>query len=163
MGLENIWFTSDLHLGHNGISKHRKFSSDEEHDEVIIEQLNKYVKKRDKLFVLGDVAMKKTALSKLSRINGIKELIIGNHDTYPTSEYLKYFNKVHGFRKYKDLWLSHCPIHPQEMYRCKANVHGHIHYGTNSPLLELPYINANLDCNNYRPLNMEDIIERIIQ
>jgi len=161
MGLENIWFTSDLHLGHNDISKHRKFDSDEEHDETVIELLNSRVKKRDKLFILGDVAMKNSSLQILSRINGIKELIIGNHDTYATTEYLKYFTKVHGFRQYRGLWLSHCPIHPQEMHRCRANIHGHIHYGTDSPPLDLPYINVNLDFNRMRPVNMEDIMEMV--
>jgi calcineurin-like phosphoesterase family protein len=59
--------------------------------------------------------------------------------------YLKYFEDVRGFLRYKQMWLSHCPIHPQELYRCKLNVHGHIHKNTNSPELPLPYVNVNWD------------------
>ena len=29
--------------------------------------------------------------------------------------------------RYKKMWLTHCPIHPDEMRRCVGNLCGHIH------------------------------------
>lgn len=156
---DNVWFTSDWHLGHNKVALLRGFNSVEEHDNHIISNINKAVGKRDKLFVLGDVAWKQSYLDKLSGIICRNmELIIGNHDTLQTTEYLKYFTKVHGFRKYKDVWLSHCPIHPQEMYRCRTNVHGHLHRGAGTPPLGFPYFNVNVDYNDYEPIGYSRIM-----
>lgn len=97
----NVWFTSDLHLGHENIAILRGFKNADEHDAAIVENFNQLVGKRDKLFILGDVAWKKEKLKLLAKIPGVKELIIGNHDTFSTQSFLQYFNKVHGFRGYK--------------------------------------------------------------
>lgn len=160
----NVWFTSDLHLGHPGTAlKHRGFHSVEEHDEHIIAELNRLVKKKEKLFILGDVVWSNKHLKLLDNIVcKNKELIIGNHDQLMTKEYLKHFTKVHGFRKFRNMWLSHCPIHPQEMYRCVANVHGHLHNGAATPPLPFPYINVNVDYNRFKPVNLDEI-EAIIE
>ncbi|NIP43115.1 MAG: hypothetical protein GWO28_10505, partial [candidate division Zixibacteria bacterium] len=133
MALSNIWLASDLHLGHEGAAKHRGFDSISDHDEMIIDNFQSLICKRDKLFILGDVVWNNKSLKLLAEIPGTKELIIGNHDTLSTREYLKYFTKVHGFRGYKEFWLSHCPIHPQEIYRCRGNIHGHLHKGAATP------------------------------
>ena len=154
----NIWFTSDLHLGHGGITKHRGFPSIVEHDWTILANLNAMVRKKDKLFILGDVVWNQEALKLLDEIPSEKELIIGNHDTMTTKAYLKYFRNVRGFRSYKGFWLSHCPIHPQEIYRRRGNIHGHIHKGANTPALPMPYFNVNVDYNNYAPVNFDTIL-----
>lgn len=61
--MQNIWFSSDWHLGHKnivkGTSKYesgnlRDFGSLEEHDQTIIDNINKCVKKNDILYFLGD-------------------------------------------------------------------------------------------------------------
>jgi calcineurin-like phosphoesterase family protein len=158
MSLENIWFTSDLHLGHDHAVKARGFSSVIEHDWAIITSLNSVVKRRDKIFILGDVVWNVDSLKLLKEIHGTKELIIGNHDNTATKEYLEHFTKVHGFRKYKHFWLSHCPIHPQEVYRCRGNIHGHIHNGGATASLGYPYFNVNIDCNQMNPVNFSTIL-----
>mgnify|MGYP000707629157 CR=1 FL=1 len=143
--MSKIWFTSDLHLGHKLASKMRGFDSVKEHDEDIIVKLIEQTRPRDILFVLGDVAMSKESLQLLKAVPCRKKMLFGNHDEYGHEEYLKVFESLHGFYKYKGVWLSHCPIHPQEMYRCKANIHGHIHKGAATPELPFPYINMNWD------------------
>lgn len=169
----NVWFTSDLHLGHEAIAKHRGFTNVVEHDWAIIAQLQAMVRKREKLFILGDVVWNDASLKLLSEIPGTKELIIGNHDNLQTKKYLRYFTKVHGFRKYKNFWLSHCPIHPQEMYRATGNIHGHIHMGAcyrgagdeykdiaegkKDNSLGYPYFNVNIDMNGMAPVNLDTI------
>lgn len=156
--LSNIWFTSDLHLGDDGAAKHRGFSNVVEHDWTIIANLHSVVGKKDKLFILGDVCRNNQSLKLLNEIPGIKELIIGNHDTLSTKEYLKYFTKVHGFRRYKGFWISHCPIHPQELFRCTGNIHGHIHNNAATKNIGYPYFNVNTDVNNLCPVNYDTIV-----
>ena len=142
----SVFITSDLHLGHELASKCRGFANTTEHDDYIIKILKiQCFNKRMLLWILGDVAMKMEALDRLSEIPCEKRLVRGNHDTFKDNVYRKYFTKIHGFLRYKSMWLSHCPIHPQEMYRCKGNVHGHIHMNTQSPLLPYPYFNVNWD------------------
>ena len=55
---KNIWFTADLHLGHRAILRlaNRPFSSIDQHDETIIENINKLVKSGDDLYILGDIS-----------------------------------------------------------------------------------------------------------
>lgn len=157
--MENVWFTSDLHLGHAYAAKARGFTDVEEHDIVVTETISRHLNKKSKLFVLGDVAWNRDALKFLATIPGTKELIIGNHDKFKTEEYLRYFTRVHGFRRYGSFWLSHCPMHPQEIYRCKGNIHGHIHKGAGTPPLDLPYYNVNVDFHFYHPVNLSTIQE----
>ena len=158
MSLSNVWITSDLHLGHPMAAELRGFNSTIEHDYAIVSNMQ-IIGKRDKLFILGDVVWDNRHLPILNEIPGIKELIIGNHDRLTTREYLKYFTKIHGFRKYKNFWLSHCPIHPQEIYRATGNIHGHIHNGGDTKNIGHPYFNANVDDNNMNPVNFTTIIK----
>ena len=155
----NVWFTSDLHLGHEGVAKHRGFTCLEYHDDAILNNFQKLIGKRDKLFILGDVAWNNKSLPLIAEIPGVKELIVGNHDTLSTREYLKYFNKVHGFRGYKGFWLSHPPIHEQEIYRKRGNIHGHVHNGAHTPPLPYPYFNVNVDFNDMKPVNFDTILD----
>lgn len=157
--MSNVWFTSDLHLGHKTAAYLRGFSSVEEHDAHILAKLQ-IVGKKDKLFVLGDVAWRPQSLMLLHDAPGIKELIFGNHDKLQIACYLKVFPKVHGFRRYKDFWLSHCPIHHQEIYRCTANIHGHIHNGSATKQPEdHRYFNVNIDMNDMDVVNFDTILE----
>lgn len=155
----NVWFTSDLHLGHDLAAEKRGYKSVEDHDDGIIYTLSQQMNKRSVLWVLGDVAMRMQSIDMLDSILGRKWLVLGNHDQFDIGVYIKYFQKIYGFTKYKEMWLSHAPIHPQEIYRAKLNVHGHIHKNTHSPLLPHPYFNVNWDFWG-RALNLDEIRER---
>ena len=158
--MSNVWFSSDLHLGHRTMARLRGFNSPEEHDEHILSKLQ-VVGKKDKLFVLGDVAWKKEHLAQLKSTPGVKELIFGNHDKLHAREYLTIFQKLHGFRNYKNFWLSHCPILPQEIRRM-GNIHGHIHK-TNTITTQPEdqrYFNVNIDMNDMNIVNFDTILER---
>lgn len=157
--MSDVFFTSDLHLGHKLTARERGFSSVEDHDKTIIENINNIVGKRAKLFILGDVCLTKQSFELLKEMQGVKELICGNHDNYSTPRYAEHFVKIHGFRRYKNFWLSHCPVHPQEMYRVKGNIHGHIHKNTDSPELPLPYFNVNVEFHNMKPVSLEMILD----
>ena len=102
----------------------------EEHDEYIIAKWNSVVSKRDVTYILGDVTMEKSApYHLLDRLNGIKHVVLGNHDRrQDVKKLLEHVESVAGMIQYKGIILTHCPIHPMELdYRFKHNIHGHIH------------------------------------
>lgn len=81
--MSDIWFTSDLHVGHRRVAtEFRPFSSVEEHDQVLAERWRDTVGKRDTVYVLGDLCVSglDTALSFVSELPGTKHFISGNHD-----------------------------------------------------------------------------------
>lgn len=143
--MSKIYFTSDLHLGHASIIKFsgqhgRQGSNSREHDEWIIHSWNSIVKKRDLVWVLGDVAMGRPGtkespgdgwehLAKVAKLNGTKKIILGNHDDMPIEAYMKYFQVMRGMGRYRGHWLSHSPIHPAEL-RGRKNLHGHVHHNS---------------------------------
>lgn len=129
--MSNVWFCSDLHLGHKNIGKFRAplVNSTEENNTRIINDWKTVVTKRDTVYVLGDFCFDKELYDTLDLPGEAKYLIRGNHDRFQTSAYLKFFNEIEGIIKYKGFWLSHCPIHPDEL-RGKPNLHGHVHFST---------------------------------
>jgi calcineurin-like phosphoesterase family protein len=155
--MSKVLFISDLHLGHDNI---HKFSAGfrgtctnvDEHSEYIIDSWNSVVNKHDLVYVNGDVCFNKDYLDQLKRLKGTKHLILGNHDKFSLAEYAKYFNKIHGFMKYKgEAWLSHAPIHAQSL-RGLFNIHGHVHQNS---LDDLRYINISVEALNGRPVSWE--------
>lgn len=106
----------------------RPWSNAEEADEIMIERWNKVVRTRDKVYHLGDVAMPRSGLQALSRLNGDKVLIAGNHDAKYDKDLSKYFRALRAHWKLGDLALSHVPIHPDFLGKFRCNVHGHLHY-----------------------------------
>jgi len=128
--MSNVWFCSDLHLGHKRIGEFRAplVNSEFENRTRILQDWNNNVTKRDTVYVLGDVCFDVELFDSLN-LPGRKILIRGNHDRFQTSKYLQVFDEVEGLLKYKEFWLSHAPIHPDEL-RNKINLHGHVHYET---------------------------------
>lgn len=85
MPMATVFFTSDLHFGHARICEFsgRPFDSVEEMDEALILNWNTVVTHVDDIvWVLGDYALGDRArgLGYLSRLNGRKMLVSGNHD-----------------------------------------------------------------------------------
>jgi calcineurin-like phosphoesterase family protein len=108
----------------------RPFSTIEEHDETIIANWNKVVPTDAKVYILGDVAQKKSDIAKIGRLNGSRKILIaGNHDIYPSVDYLKYFKDIRATHRLDNgILMSHIPVHPSTFGKAhKVNVHGHIH------------------------------------
>ena len=128
--MARVFCIADLHLSHTNMALHRGFATVEEHDEYIIAKWNSVVSKRDVTYILGDVTMEKSApYHLLDRLNGIKHVVLGNHDRrQDVKKLLEHVESVAGMIQYKGIILTHCPIHPMELdYRFKHNIHGHIH------------------------------------
>jgi len=82
------WFFSDPHFGHKAVIDFcdRPFKDIEEMNETIIKNWNKLVRPEDLCIFVGDVFFyysKNEAKKLLSRMNGRKILVRGNHDTKP--------------------------------------------------------------------------------
>lgn len=126
--IANVWFCSDLHIGHKNIAKFRlETTSEQNNRDIIKESWDKLVTKRDLVWVHGDAGFDEESIDWISQLKGEKRLVRGNHDDMPTTSYLRAFTEVYGLVRYKGMWLSHAPIHPDEL-RGKVNCHGHCHY-----------------------------------
>lgn len=84
--MRNTFFTSDTHFGHANILlpdyENRPFDGPYEMDEILITNWNERVKDNDVVYHLGDFAFanKKRIQELLTRLNGNKFFIYGNHD-----------------------------------------------------------------------------------
>ena len=165
--MPTVYFISDIHLGHKKIldfSPSRGGSCVDEHDEWIVDSWNSVVTKRDVVYLLGDIAFSREGLSKCADLNGVKKLILGNHDLFAIDEYTKYFKILPSLYKYKEFWLSHAPIHPHEL-RGKKNIHGHVHSSSITkpairpfePSLNPRYINVCVEPLNGKPISIDKI------
>lgn len=137
--MKNKFYISDTHFGHTNSwekfkladgSPLRPFSSTEEMDEHMITKWNSVVGEYDIVYHLGDVCIGKKHLDKISRLNGKKKLIMGNHDIFKAQSYFDAgFYDVASYRVFVDEFVcSHIPLHPDCISeRFIANVHGHTH------------------------------------
>jgi len=125
----SVYFCGCLHLGHKNIHKFRPWVKSTEHNtEIFLDQWHKHIDKRDVVYMLGDVAFDLESLDLLSYLPGRKILVKGNHDDIVSiTEQMQVFEEIYGLLKYKGFWLSHCPIHPDEMRNRKGCIHAHVH------------------------------------
>jgi calcineurin-like phosphoesterase family protein len=172
--MPEVFFIGDTHFGHKNILKYepdarqykefsssRPFKDIDEHDEYLVSEWNKVVSPLDIVFHLGDFCMGKKSIEIASCLNGRKRLILGNHDVYPASEYLKYFEKLHGALFYKNYLLSHIPVHPNHA-RAIVNIHGHLHsHYVCKVSPNLVYVNVSCEQTSMRPISMDEVNLRI--
>lgn len=151
------YFTSDLHLGHKNISKYRPDLGD--NDEYILSLLGN-LDKRSIVYVLGDFLFDGPHFnSYLERISAMKcqiRVVMGNHDSklLYTQTIAENIRVELPLFCYKSKWVSHCPIHPNEIRGRLGNIHGHMHLES---LPDTRYFNVNIDCNNYDLVKVETI------
>jgi calcineurin-like phosphoesterase family protein len=124
----SVFVIGDPHFGHRNIAKFRPFvTSPEDNEKKICDEWRKRVHKRGIVYVMGDASFTNTGLDLIASLPGKKILIKGNHDDIvSTNDQMTVFDEIHGMLKYKGMWFSHAPIHPDEL-RGKPNVHGHVH------------------------------------
>lgn len=169
----NIFFTSDTHFGHANIIKYcnRPFNSVEEMDERLIDNWNSVVNKNDTIYHLGDVSFNfKKFVNIVSRLNGNKILIRGNHDEYMKPIHENYFDRVFSYKEIKfnqrKIVLFHYPISDWNgKFHGSVHLHGHTHgnqisHGTDIGVIE-NRIDIGVDCFNYTPVNIEEIMKLI--
>lgn len=135
--MPSVFLVSDTHFGHAGVcrflredgTKLRPWDDPEEMDEAMVKAWNERVKPTDKVYHLGDVIINRKAFKTLSRLNGDKVLIRGNHDIFRDDEYRQYFRELRAYHVMNGMILSHIPIHEESLGRFGVNIHGHLHAG----------------------------------
>lgn len=175
-----IYYISDIHFGDIRVFNKcsRPFSNLAELELEIIKRWNKKVKSCDVVYILGDIAEDSyiSALDILKKLNGIKYLIIGNHDLKMKDEIKKsrVFESIDFMKLIDDngrkVCLCHYPIMDwMEFSRGGYHVYGHIHNKTLKNDIayaqmkeyfkdKLAY-NAGVDVNNYEPVTLDEMIE----
>lgn len=164
---------SDYHLGHENILKFKRddgsplrdFPSLDAMHQAIIDGWNSVVRDQDTCYIIGDVAIKKSALSVLHAMRGRKILIAGNHDLEDAKDYLKFFADVRGVVVFPHkAVLTHVPVHPESLLRPSwpRNIHGHLHANVVKDKWGKPdpkYINACCEQLNYVPKTIDELVE----
>lgn len=180
-----VFLASDHHFGHEKTctvfkkkdgSPLRPFANAEEMDEEMIKRHNERVRPKDKCYFLGDVVISRKSLEILSRLNGDKVLIRGNHDIFKLEDYTKYFRDIRGYHVMNGLILSHVPVHPESLARFGCNIHGHLHANrvmkatsVNAETGEIIYGNeidpryfcVCVENTDFAPILFEDVLKRI--
>ena len=183
-----VYLVSDTHFGHAGVCKFthpddpevklRPWDDADEMDEEMIRRWNDRVRPNDKVYHLGDVVINRKALKTLSRLNGDKVLIRGNHDIFRDDEYREYFRELRAYHVMNGLILSHIPVHEASLGRFGCNIHGHLHasrvkkargvdartgeilYGTE---IDPRYWCACVEQTDFAPILFEDALKKITE
>ena len=180
-----VFLTSDTHFGHagvcrfteaDGVTKIRPWTDPDEMDEEMIKRWNATVRPNDKVYHLGDVVINRKSLKTLSRLNGDKVLIRGNHDIFRDDEYRVYFRELRAYHVMNGMILSHIPLHEASLGRFGVNIHGHLHTnrvkkarGIDAKTGATLYSDENdvryhcvcVEQTDFTPILFEDVIKRI--
>jgi len=126
---------ADPHFSHIGVTRFtradgsplRPWDDVEEMNEALVEKYNAVVKPNDKVYFMGDCTMNKNKIHILSRLNGDKILIKGNHDNATLDSYREYFRDIRACHEMNAGLLTHIPVHDSQLERYAFNIHGHLH------------------------------------
>ena len=173
------FFMADTHLGHKGMTtflkedgtKLRPWDTTEEHDDALIENINKKVPANAKIYILGDAVINRRCLSTLFRIN-CKNLVLvkGNHDGFKLEEYTQIFTDIRAYHLMDGMIFSHIPIHPDSLGRFGVNVHGHLHdhrvmiadhHGNKK--IDVRYHNVSMEQIDFTPVSFDELKARIVK
>lgn len=155
-----VWFTSDTHFGHERAIELalRPFASTDHMNEEIIKRWNERVTKGDVVYHLGDFAFCDHD-QFLSRLNGQKRLIIGNHD------HSNRVKKAAGWATVNDILtikveetsivLCHYALRVWNRSHYGAlHLYGHSHGNLEG---DTQSCDVGVDCWDYRPVSLDEI------
>lgn len=148
------YFISDLHFYHENIIKldGRPFADCHEMNEALIDIWNARVKRNDEVYILGDFSSGSGEETNyiLDKLEGIKYLIVGNHDKYLSDKAFNrtYFNWIKSYYELRDgnyrVILSHYPIicYNGQQYVDESGLsntymlYGHVHNSPDEQLID---------------------------
>ena len=169
--MPSVFLVSDTHFGHAGVcrflredgTKLRPWTDPEEMDEAMVQAWNERVRPKDKVYHLGDVVINRRALKTLSRLNGDKVLIRGNHDIFRDDEYRVHFRELRAYHVMNGMILSHIPIHEESLGRFGTNIHGHLHANRvmKDNQVDVRYHCVCVEQTDFAHILFEDVIKRI--
>jgi calcineurin-like phosphoesterase family protein len=131
---DKLFFTADTHFGHEAIIRHcsRPVADAAEMDDWIVHNWNAVVPKDSVIWHLGDVSFAKPERTAevLSRLNGRKFLVEGNHDK--AARLLPFFAEIHKLHQIsvdgQKIVMCHFPLQSwNAMHHGSWHFHGHSH------------------------------------
>jgi len=163
----NPYMISDIHFLHKNIVKY--CNRPENWEEELVKYWNKTITPKDIVFIAGDMFVaSKTKIQdflNLNPLNGLKYLLLGNHDEHSINFYLSldiipiksninYHGRMINAVTYEDVIISHCPLVP--VPSGYYNIHGHTH---NSPFRqkEDKHINISIEVLDYKFARFNDL------
>lgn len=159
----NTWFTSDLHLSHKNIIKYsnRPFSDVQEMNDTLIYNWNARIEQYDHVWVVGDFCFSdiESGQNHLNRLNGIKHLIVGNHDK--TAVRLTGWDTIDDIKEI-NIKGQHITLCHYAMRVWNRSHHGawHLYGHSHGSLPDDPNsrsFDVGVDCHNYQPLSFADV------
>jgi calcineurin-like phosphoesterase family protein len=113
-----IFFTSDWHIGHTNVIRlsQRPFRDVEHMAEVLVNNFNACARPGALTYFLGDMGLCKGEELKavVSKLNGTKVLVLGNHDKNHEAMFKIGFDAVVNsatiYVAHQRVTLSHCPL-----------------------------------------------------
>lgn len=165
-----IYFTSDLHLGHNAVIRmqNRPFADVEEMNRILIQNYNAVVHKGDTAYILGDLSHHLNAAKAnelIQKMNGKKILLKGNHDVNYDPEL---FEEICDFKTVsfsgQNIALMHYPMLSWPKSRHGSiQLHGHIHadmsYNEKNREEGILRYDVGVDANYYYPVSLQQILQ----
>ena len=163
--MNKTFFIADTHFSEDNIRRYenRPYDDTSKMDEALIKNWNSVVKVDDEVYVLGDFGANKNEADILSKLNGVKYLVKGNHDVYSNEYYRNAgFAEVYDMPVlYKSFWiLSHDAIYVNSNMPY-ANLFGHVH---NSPIVKeysSQHFCVSVERINYTPISFNEIVQKI--
>lgn len=188
--MNNIWLTSDTHYNHSnyclGVSKWddkeiscRKFQTLEEMNQLLVENINQYVKENDTLYHLGDWSFGGIDnIWEFRRQINCKNIILvpGNHDHHVKNNKILPNCDLRAQDLFKDvlpqcyklqidkstnLILSHYPIEEwEDMDKGSIHCHGHSHHSKDNTEISLKYrrMDVGIDWKDFRPYHLDEVL-----
>lgn len=163
--MKNIWFGSDMHLGHNKILKYdkRPFENIQKHDALIINNYNKLVQPEDDFYYLGDFSFNdKHTEGYLQQLQGNKYFIRGNHDRKQTiklyEKYGIYLGDMYsGLIDDTYFVLCHYAMRVwNKSHKGAIHLYGHSH-GNLPDLKDSLSMDVGIMNNNYYPFSIREV------
>lgn len=162
IGCTHFFHTNMLKFVKDDGSRCRPFDSLEEMHEYMIKKWNSVVKPKDYVYHLGDVTFQYHGAfnNLMSRLNGQKRLIIGNHDKIWNPSLQMAFVKAELWKGFSEgnFTCSHIPLPWQHLRDGEFNVHAHVHWRS---LTDPHYLNVSCEVRDYTPVHYDEIIKEI--
>lgn len=169
-----VWFCSDSHFQHKNICKYTQrklFTTQESHDDWLVNQWNKTVKFDDTVYHLGDFSFSSDAdqiIDLISRLNGTIIFIKGNHCSSETWKRVlrttqsKFENYLEIKIEQQRIVLCHFPFSVWHNQHYGAwNLYGHCH-GSHTPVgkqLDVGFDNAYKLLGEHRPFSFDELLQ----
>ena len=173
----NTWITSDLHFGHANIMKfcpktRARFNGDvNKMNEMMVREWNTFIQPEDLVYILGDVAFLPAAkaVELVSRCNGSKVLVAGNHDRklLQSEEFRDLFVSIHDYLDLRydghKIVMFHYPIAEwDQVHKGSLHFHGHLH-GHKSGLETFRCLDVGMDATGQVVISMQQAINKALK